>query len=74
MQPVPEPHPLQKVDDIGAILALLLALDPVRQGDVLISRHVIKKAKILENHADAPPRGGNRGGRDGGDVLIENAG
>src|ERR1700733_2419376 len=48
-----ETHPLQKLDDFGAIGSLIFADHAKRQRHVLVGGQVVEQAKILENNADA---------------------
>src|SRR5581483_9650412 len=53
-----EPDPLQKFDHLGPIGGFLAAEHAQRQRHVLVGRHVIEQAKVLEYDADAAAQGG----------------
>ena len=66
-----KPDPVQELFDLGAIGGLLLAAHAERQRHILIGRHVIEQAEILENDADPAAQQRHFLGRDRRDILAE---
>ncbi len=66
-----ETHPLQQLDDLGAVGGLILAEHAQRQRHVLVSGHVVEQPEILKHDADAAAQRGAAvlGQRRG--VLVE---
>src|SRR5580704_2345412 len=55
---IAETHPLQQLDDLGAIGIFFLAEDTQRQRHVLVGGHMVEQPKVLEDNADAPAQRG----------------
>src|SRR3979411_484361 len=66
-----ETDPLQQIDDLLAIARFLAAHDPERQRHVLVSRHVIEQAKVLQHDADPLAQVGDRILAEQRDVMAE---
>ena len=61
---VAEPDPLQQFGDFLAVVVLVASRHTQRQRHVLVGRHVVEEAKILEHDANSPPEVGEQ-------ILIE---
>ena len=53
IHPLAEADPFQEVDHLAAVAGFFAAHDAERQRDVLVGRHVVEQAKILQHDADA---------------------
>ena len=53
MHALAKADPFQQLGHVAAVACLLAPAHAQRQRDVLVGRHVIEKAEVLEHHADA---------------------
>ena len=66
-----EADPFQEIDDFTAVGGFLAPHHPERQCDVLVSRHVIEQAKVLQHDADTLAQIGDRVLAEQRDVVAE---
>jgi hypothetical protein len=71
MHALAEADPFEKLDHVAAIARLLAAAHAQRQGHVLVGRHVVEQAEILEHDADAAAQERQFAAGDSRPVLAE---